>query len=357
MLSLSSFSQIHNNYRKGMKIPDKVVLNNIKPEGILNVTIEKPFPNGFYTLFVQVKNAFNEMRFIRLMNFELEEILSNVWGKTTLKHKKEFLKDILNLYGCKQNENETYEFYGKRWIDSFNPYNNDYDSKKYIYPHEFDDIITKQDTKDDFFGIQSLGGKNFASLLPKGSNITDIEIIYNIKQDGKDGIIVHTINYPVNEYYYRELPYEEIDELEFTLIGNYPKITKEKYICSKIIAYDVNSIGRSSSMWEPIRIYTKNGELDFDNIVFLKKMSNTNNHKDVMKSFMLEFIRSQILSPKEQEWYNKHFTKEQLDNMTRLGLGLGMGGNTNGEFSCRTCGASFSSAGALRSHQNAYHDY
>lgn len=146
---------------------------------------------------------------------------------------------------------------------------------------------------------------------------------------------------------------EEMDEINYSISGNYPRKLKEDYICSKLIAYGVNTAGNPSSKWRLFQINKNNGNLD----IFTATPVNRSNSSNIsLRSLLFDFIRSKVFTKQELEWYNQHFTKEQLDAMTRFGLGIATGGG-NGQYVCRSCGATFTNSADLRSHENAYHDY
>ena len=70
-LSIAAIAQIRLDYKRGMLIPDKIDLKAVAQKGIIKLTLEKPYPNGFHTLIAKKDNAREETEFIRLMNFEV----------------------------------------------------------------------------------------------------------------------------------------------------------------------------------------------------------------------------------------------------------------------------------------------
>ena len=83
-----------------MLIPDKIDLKAVAPKGIIKLTLEKPYPNGFHTLIAKKDNAREETEFIRLMNFEVEELISKVWGRGSIVQKRAIMKNYLLSLGC-----------------------------------------------------------------------------------------------------------------------------------------------------------------------------------------------------------------------------------------------------------------
>lgn len=358
---LTADAQIRTDYSSGTNIPDNIDLKLIAPKGIIKLELKKPYPDGFYTLIVEKDNYRNETDFIRLMNFEVIELLSKVWGKGTLTQKKALLKEFLFSLGCTQNNYGYIMFYGSRWHDAICY---EIDDNHYKYPYCFDGIISIDDTKDKYFG-RPVGHENvITDLLPRNSGITHLELSYNLLQQGNHGIIIQTTRNYTNEYYYREISREEKDEIDYTIAGNYPRKIKEDYICSKLVAYGANTVSESSSKWNLLRINKIDGELDLYHAVRIgnnmsttqRNMTKTNSNVSV-RSVLFDFIRSKVFTKQELEWYNRHFTKEQLDVMTGFGLNIAIGGNGNVDYRCGACSATFSSSADLRSHQNAYHDY
>ena len=254
-------------------------------------------------------------------------------------------------------------FYGSRWHDLINE---ELDDEHYFYPQYYDQYITKEDTKDPFFGIQYVEGEDFAYLLPDTLGISHIKLLSRFQDNNNEGILIQLKNRGKDTFYYRNFSEYECKDMEYLLKGNYPKKEKTYFLCSELIDYGIRSVDSESSQWEEYRRNTISGEQVFAHVYRAKhtiKSSantnaktkiNTNDFRALRRSMLLEFIRSQVLSEKEQEWYNKHYTKEQLDAMTRLGLGLGLG---DGAYRCRSCGSIFSNQADLRAHENANHDY
>lgn len=349
-LSIVAIAQIRSDYKKGMQIPDKINLIAVAPKGINKLTLEKPYPNGFHTLIAKKDNAREETEFIRLMNFEVDDLLSRIWGRGSIAQKKTIMKNYFLSLGCTQNKYGYLMFNGQRWHDAVVF---DFDDKHYIYPSGFDKVITREDTKDKYFGRPSGFENVLTDLLPQAAGITHLEMAYNVQKRGDCGIIVQTNRNLANQYYYREISKEEMDEIEYAISGNYPRKLKEDYICSKLIAYGVNTAGNPSSKWRLFQINKNNGNLD----IFTAKPVNRSNSSNIsLRSLLFDFIRSKVFTQQELEWYNQHFTKEQLDAMTGFGLGIATGGG-NGQYVCRSCGATFTNSADLRSHENAYHDY
>ena len=357
-ISIVANAQIRTDYKEGMVIPDEIDLKAVAPKGLVKFTLVKPFADGFYTLIAELDNYRNEKEFIRLMNFEVKNLLSKVWGVGTLAQKKARTKEFLFSLDCTFNKNGYIEFTGSRWHDDVVF---DIDDQHYIYPVGFDRIITLDDTKDKYFGRPSGFEKVLTDLLPQTSGITHLEMSYNLLKKCDRGIIIQTNRNYANQYYFREISREEMDEIEYTIAGNYPRKIKEDYICSKLIAYGVNTIGQTSSKWLLFQINKRDGFLDLFHAVPIQTKADTprrsTNTNYSVKSVLFDFIRSKFFTKQEQEWYNKHFTKEQLDAMTGFGLGIATGGGGNGQFACGTCGRRFSNQADLRSHQNADHDY
>lgn len=349
-LSIVAIAQIRSDYKKGMQIPDKINLIAVAPKGINKLTLEKPYPNGFHTLIAKKDNAREETEFIRLMNFEVDDLLSRIWGRGSIAQKKTIMKNYFLSLGCTQNKYGYLMFNGQRWHDAVVF---DFDDKHYIYPSGFDKVITREDTKDKYFGRPSGFENVLTDLLPQAAGITHLEMAYNVQKRGDCGIIVQTNRNYANQYYYREISKEEMDEINYSISGNYPRKLKEDYICSKLIAYGVNTVGNPSSKWRLFQINKNNGNLD----IFTATPLNRSNSSNIsLRSLLFDFIRSKVFTKQELEWYNQHFTKEQLDAMTGFGLGIATGGG-NGQYVCRSCGATFTNSADLRSHENAYHDY
>ena len=358
---LTSHAQVRTDYKSGSNIPDKIDLISLAPKGIVKLKLEKPFTNGFHTLIVEKDNYRNETDFIRLMNFEVRELLSKVWGKGTLAQKKVMMTNFLLSLGCTLNEYGYMNFYGPRWHDTAG---SEIDDNHYKYPYVFDGIISKEDTKDKYFGRPTGHEKVLTDLLPQNSGITHLELSYNLLKRSDCGIIVQTTHNYANQYYYREISREEMDEISYSIAGNYPRKIKEDYIGSKLVAYGANTIDQQSSRWMLFQINKRDGELDLyhatrvqNNNFSTQRNPTASSPKVSMKSILFDFIRSKVFTKEEQDWYNKHFTREQLDAMTGFGLGSATGGSGGGKYSCGSCGATFSNSADLRSHQNAYHDY
>lgn len=284
------------------------------------------------------------------MNFEVDDLLSRIWGRGSIAQKKTIMKNYFLSLGCTQNKYGYLMFNGQRWHDAVVF---DFDDKHYIYPSGFDKVITREDTKDKYFGRPSGFENVLTDLLPQAAGITHLEMAYNVQKRGDCGIIVQTNRNYANQYYYREISKEEMDEINYSISGNYPRKLKEDYICSKLIAYGVNTAGNPSSKWRLFQINKNNGNLD----IFTATPVNRSNSSNIsLRSLLFDFIRSKVFTKQELEWYNQHFTKEQLDAMTGFGLGIATGGG-NGQYVCRSCGATFTNSADLRSHENAYHDY
>lgn len=359
--TLASYAQIRSDYRDGMNIPDSINLSNIAPKDFKKITIERPFPEGFYTIVAQLDNYREQTCFLRLMTFEIKQIMSQLWGKSTLAQKKTLMKNILISYGCKPNKYGTFKFYGSRWNDVNN---DEVDDGQYLYPHKFDKIITKEDTQDNFFGKQFVEGEDFAYLLPDTLGVTHIELLDYYNNNMGQGILIQLKNKNKNNYYYKNITEKDAEEIEFILKGNYPKIVKTFYFSRKLKDYDINSVDVLYTQWELYKREYINGKESIALVPGARPITrpkspettttNPNNYRAQRRSMLLEFLRSQILSEKEQEWYNKHYTKEQLDAMTSVGLGLGLG---DGVYRCKSCGSTFSNQADLRAHENAYHDY
>jgi hypothetical protein len=353
--TLTSFSQIRSDYKDGMNIPVFINLKQLAPKYIKNITIEKPFQDGFYTIVAQLDNYREQTCFLRLMTFEVKQIMSQLWGKSTLSQKKALMKNILISYGCKPNKNGAFKFYGSRWHDASIE---DIKDEHYIYSEYFDQYITKEDTKDPFFGKQFVEGEDFAYLLPDTLGISHIKLLNYFQDNYNEGILIQLKNREKNTYYYRTFSEYESKDMEYLLKGNYPRKDKSYFLCSQLIDYEIDSVDSESSKWDKYISYNINGEQLYNKVTrtvpTTKAPQKTNDYRAQRRSMLLEFLRSQILSEKEQEWYNKHYTKEQLDAMTRLGLGLGLG---DGAYRCKSCGSTFSNQADLRAHENAYHDY
>ena len=129
-LSIAAIAQIRLDYKRGMLIPDKIDLKAVAPKGIIKLTLEKPYPNGFHTLIAKKDNAREETEFIRLMNFEVEELISKVWGRGSIVQKRAIMKNYLLSLGCTQNKYGYLMFNGQRWHDAIVF---DVDDKHYIY--------------------------------------------------------------------------------------------------------------------------------------------------------------------------------------------------------------------------------
>lgn len=353
-----TFSQIRTDYRDGLDIPSKIDLTAVAPKGIIKFTLEKPFANGFFTLIAQHDNYREETNYIRLMNREVKRFLSIVWGKSTITKKKVKVKEFLLSLGCEQNEYGYMLCYGRRWDDAKL---NDIDDEHYIYPTGFDRILTDADINDKYFG-RPLGFEHiFTDLLPQSYGVTHLELSYNFLNGGEFGIIIQTTKNYVNQYYYRLISREEAKDIEYTIAGNYPRKIKEDYICAKMVAYGINTMGQFSSKWGLYQIKKQDGTLDYHSTTKVISQSSTSNRTSTpnmsLRSIFFEFLRSKVFTKEEREWYNQHFTREQLDAMAGFGVGIATGGGGNGQYGCRSCSATFSNAADLRAHENAYHDY
>uniref|UniRef100_UPI0040256F87 hypothetical protein n=1 Tax=Prevotella sp. TaxID=59823 RepID=UPI0040256F87 len=344
-LSIVTLAQIRSDYKKGMQIPDKINLIAVAPKGIIKLTLEKPYPNGFHTLIAKKDNAREETEFIRLMIFEVDDLLSRIWGRGSIAQKKTIMKNYFLSLGCTQNKYGYLMFNGQRWHDAVVF---DFDDKHYIYPSGFDKVITREDTKDKYFGRPSGFENVLTDLLPQAAGITHLEMAYNVQKRGDCGIIVQTNRNYANQYYYREISKEEMDEINYSISGNYPRKLKEDYICSKLIAYGVNTVGNPSSKWRLFQINKNNGNLD----IFTATPVNRSNSSNIsLRSLLFDFIRSKVFTKQELEWYNQHFTKEQLDAMTGFGLGIATGGG-NGQYVFRSFSTTFTKSAKILSHDN-----
>lgn len=322
-MSILTHAQIRTDYREGMSIPNVIDLTVLSPNKGDKLRLEKPFPNGYYTLIASLNNYREEINYIRLMNFEVKELLSQIWGKGTIAQKKVKMKNFLLSKGCYYNEYNYMLFYGRRWRDNKNE---EYDETMYVYPDEFDNILTRDDTDDKYFGTLALFEGDITELLPLNSGLTFLG--FDTSGSDNDRIIVQTNTNYADQYYMRKISRSEMNEIRYAIYGNYPRKVKENYVASMLISYEINNIGTPSSKWGLYKMgksaYNGIG-LDLGSAV---RLNDTRRQQQLTpRSYFLEFFRSLIFTKEEKEWYNKHFTREQLDAITGAGLGIGLAGS------------------------------
>ena len=292
------------------------------------------------------------------MNLEVKELFRHVWGKGTLAQKKAYMRQFLLSSGCNI-ENNGYLYYGgKRWCDNSSE---EYNDINYIYPYEYDNILTKDDINDKYFGcVYNMGG-DITDLLPNNSGLTYCGFQYDYQGDA---IIIQNIYNYADQYYVKRISREQIRQINYKIYGHYPRKVKENLLVSMLISYGVRNVGTSSSDW---KLY----EIEKEEKVYMSDLGlrigsakminttpvNTNKQQQLsVKNLFYDFIRSIVFTKEERNWYNQHFTRDQLDAMTGAGIGIATGGGS-GQYSCRSCTASFSNQADLRAHENAYHDY
>ncbi len=325
-MSILTHAQIRTDYREGMSIPNVIDLTSLSPNKGDKLRLEKPFPNGYYTLIANINNYRDEIEYIRLMNFEVKELLSQIWGKGTIAQKKVKMKKFLLSLGCYYNEYNYMLFYGTRWKDNKGE---GYNDPQFVYPYEFDNILTKEDTEDKYFGVINSFEGNITDLLPTNSSITFLG--FDTYDSNNDCIIIQTNKNYTGQYYIRLISRNEMNDIRYAIYGNYPRKVKENYVASLLIAYEIRNIGTPSSKWVLCKIGRNNyGDTKYGTGLDLRTAVRLNTKRQQQltpRSYFLEMFRSLIFTKEERDWYNKHFTREQLDAITGAGIGIGTVGN------------------------------